>query len=189
MGGLENYDWDSLKLCTKDVYLKCGICLSEPFSYSAMNAVRTRRHSAVHDGLDMVYWHLWLQVGDCYSYLNTQAGWSCKDQDGKPRLWNHPCSYSTAKWFWHMLRIYAAIIQDPHCAQIIPAAWGAAFHIPRYKIEGGWIFCWNNSIFCKYTLNKLQWRWHYILVIDSFPWDAWGHQFGDTDIEPDGDWN
>lgn len=95
------------------------------------------------------------------------------DQDGKPRLWNHPCSYSTAKWFWHMLGIYPAIIQEPCCAQIIPGVWNVAFHIPRYKRGGVCIFCWNNSIFCKYTLTKLQWSWHYILTIDLFSWDVW----------------
>lgn len=76
LGGLENDDWVSLNLCIKYVYPKCGIYISELLSYPAMNAVRTRSHSAVHDGLDMVYWRLWLQVGDCYSYLNAQAGWS-----------------------------------------------------------------------------------------------------------------
>lgn len=44
--------------------------------FLATNVVITRSYSAAHDGLDMAYWHLWQQVGDCYIYLNSKGGLS-----------------------------------------------------------------------------------------------------------------
>lgn len=103
-----------LYIHTRHVSLKYDVYIPELFSYPVTNAVRTFSCTrwAGYDLLTfMTAGRRLRQVFEYSVRMVLYSGW-----DEKSRLWNHPYSYTTAKWFWHTLGVYTVRIQEPHCA-------------------------------------------------------------------------